>query len=264
MVDAQWINPAIVVAVLSLMAITFPSQSQFEAWAEQVQPRSFVVATPSAAKRKRISNPQPSTLNPQPSTLPMTASADTIRQVVQEVLSQLGKSSKSLAGSQRNGDWGVFQTVDQAVAAATDGFEKFSDAPLAHAPGDRSSSSTICVTQAENSAAGARRDEDRPARSQDREAEDPRSSCPASSSCGTDAFSGDHGLTLIEYAPFGVIGAITPVTHSLPTLAGNAVNMIAAGNTLVVNPHPSGSKHRLRRRPPRSTRRSTSDSASTT
>ncbi|MGC4034271.1 MAG: aldehyde dehydrogenase [Tepidisphaeraceae bacterium] len=40
--------------------------------------------------------------------------------------------------------------------------------------------------------------------------------------------------------PFGVIGAITPVTHSVPTLSANAVNMIAAGNSLVINPHPSG------------------------
>ncbi len=58
----------------------------------------------------------------------------------------------------------------------------------------------------------------------------------------TDAFSGDNGLTLTEYAPFGVIGAITPVTHSLPTLAGNAINMLAGGNTLVVNPHPGGAR----------------------
>ena len=49
-------------------------------------------------------------------------------------------------------------------------------------------------------------------------------------------FSGDHGLAVIEHAPFGVIGAITPVTHSLPTITGNAVSMIAGGNTLVVNP----------------------------
>jgi aldehyde dehydrogenase len=56
----------------------------------------------------------------------------------------------------------------------------------------------------------------------------------------TEAFSGDHGLAVIEHAPFGVIGAITPVTHSLPTITGNAVSMIAGGNTLVVNPHPSG------------------------
>ena len=56
----------------------------------------------------------------------------------------------------------------------------------------------------------------------------------------SEVFSGDHGLAVIEHAPFGVICAITPVTHSLPTLTGNAISMIAAGNTVVFNPHPSG------------------------
>jgi aldehyde dehydrogenase len=58
----------------------------------------------------------------------------------------------------------------------------------------------------------------------------------------TDNVAGDNGLTLSDYAPFGVIGAITPVTHSLPTLAANAINMLAAGNTVVFNAHPSGGK----------------------
>ena len=66
----------------------------------------------------------------------------------------------------------------------------------------------------------------------------------------TDNVSGDDGLTLTDYAPFGVIGAITPVTHSLPTLAGNAINMLAAGNTVVFNAHPSGHADRGRRRAP--------------
>src|SRR5205085_12159187 len=58
----------------------------------------------------------------------------------------------------------------------------------------------------------------------------------------TEAFSGGNGIALTEYAPFGVIGAITPVTHSLPTLAGNAISMLAAGNALVCNPHPSAAR----------------------
>ena len=58
----------------------------------------------------------------------------------------------------------------------------------------------------------------------------------------TACFSGDHGITLEERGPWGVIGVITPVTHSLPTLAVNAVNMIAAGNALVCNPHPGGKR----------------------
>ncbi len=56
----------------------------------------------------------------------------------------------------------------------------------------------------------------------------------------SEVFSGDHGLAVIEHAPFGVICAITPVTHSLPTIACNAICMISAGNTVVFNPHPSG------------------------
>ncbi|HTB62836.1 MAG TPA: aldehyde dehydrogenase family protein, partial [Opitutales bacterium] len=53
------------------------------------------------------------------------------------------------------------------------------------------------------------------------------------------AFSGDFGLTIIDFAPWGVIGAVTPATHSVPTLTGNAINMLAAGNTVVYNTHPS-------------------------
>jgi aldehyde dehydrogenase len=58
----------------------------------------------------------------------------------------------------------------------------------------------------------------------------------------TVAHSGDEGISLDEYAPWGVIGAITPVTHSIPTIAANAINMIAAGNAVVFNPHPSGAR----------------------
>lgn len=56
------------------------------------------------------------------------------------------------------------------------------------------------------------------------------------------AMSGDAGITLEEYAPFGVIGAILPVTHSVPTLTGNVINMVAAGNSIVFNPHPGGAR----------------------
>ncbi|MCD6339515.1 MAG: aldehyde dehydrogenase EutE [Verrucomicrobia bacterium] len=57
-----------------------------------------------------------------------------------------------------------------------------------------------------------------------------------------DGLSGDHGITLEEYTPFGVIGAVTPMTHSIPTIAGNIVNMVAAGNAAVFNPHPKAAR----------------------
>ena len=57
-----------------------------------------------------------------------------------------------------------------------------------------------------------------------------------------DAMSGDHGITLEEYTPFGVVGAVTPSTHSIPTISGNIVNIIAAGNAVVFNAHPAAAK----------------------
>lgn len=54
--------------------------------------------------------------------------------------------------------------------------------------------------------------------------------------------SGDHGITLEEFTPFGVVAAITPSTHSIPTLSGNIVNIVAAGNAVVFNPHPNAAR----------------------
>jgi aldehyde dehydrogenase len=56
------------------------------------------------------------------------------------------------------------------------------------------------------------------------------------------ALSGDHGITHEEYTPFGVIGAVTPSTHSVPTLSGNIINIVAAGNAVVFNAHPSAAR----------------------
>ncbi len=53
---------------------------------------------------------------------------------------------------------------------------------------------------------------------------------------------GDHGLTLEEFAPWGVIGSITPSTNPAATMVNNGISMIAAGNAVVFNPHPAAKK----------------------
>ncbi len=53
------------------------------------------------------------------------------------------------------------------------------------------------------------------------------------------AQSGDRGLTLMEPAPYGVIGAITPVTNPTSTIICNSIGMLAAGNSVVFNVHPA-------------------------
>ena len=58
----------------------------------------------------------------------------------------------------------------------------------------------------------------------------------------SDARSDTSGLLIIERAPWGVIGMVLPVTHSVPTMAANAINILAAGNTAVFAPHPSAKR----------------------
>jgi acyl-CoA reductase-like NAD-dependent aldehyde dehydrogenase len=65
---------------------------------------------------------------------------------------------------------------------------------------------------------------------------------PGVEDVGPSAFSDEHGLTLVERAPYGVIGAITPVTNPLATITSNSIGMLAAGNTVVFNVHPGAKR----------------------
>jgi acyl-CoA reductase-like NAD-dependent aldehyde dehydrogenase len=58
----------------------------------------------------------------------------------------------------------------------------------------------------------------------------------------TTAWSGDHGLSIVEYAPYGVIGAITPSTNPTSTIICNTIAMLAAGNAAVFNAHPGAKR----------------------
>jgi acyl-CoA reductase-like NAD-dependent aldehyde dehydrogenase len=61
---------------------------------------------------------------------------------------------------------------------------------------------------------------------------------PGTEALQAHAWTGDRGLTLVERAPYGVIGAITPSTNPTSTIICNAIGMIAAGNAVVFNAHP--------------------------
>lgn len=59
------------------------------------------------------------------------------------------------------------------------------------------------------------------------------------------AYSGDNGLTLVEPAPFGIIGAITPSTNPSETVLCNSMGMLAGGNCVIFNPHPNAKETSL-------------------
>ncbi len=62
---------------------------------------------------------------------------------------------------------------------------------------------------------------------------------PGTEVLDTKVWSGDNGISLGERAPYGVIGAVTPVTNPTETIVNNAISMLAGGNAVTFNVHPS-------------------------
>ncbi len=56
------------------------------------------------------------------------------------------------------------------------------------------------------------------------------------------AYTGDDGLMLTERAPYCVILAVTPTTNPTDTILCNALGMVAGGNAVVFNVHPSAAQ----------------------
>ena len=56
------------------------------------------------------------------------------------------------------------------------------------------------------------------------------------------AYTGDKGLTLVEYAPFGVVAAVVPSNNPAATVISNAIAILAAGNAVIFGPPPNAAK----------------------
>ncbi len=172
----------------------------------------------------------------------MQVNENLIRSVVAQVLAEVG-NAPTVTGKSFTGRHGVFTCADEAVTAAREAFEQLSERTMEDRKKIISIIRRISIDQCvelgtmEMNETGIGRLEHKIEKLKTL-----GEMTPGVEFMSSEVFSGDHGLAVIEHAPFGVIGAITPVTHSLPTITGNAVSMIAGGNTLVVNPHPSGKK----------------------
>lgn len=175
----------------------------------------------------------------------MQVTDDLIRGVVQQVLAQVrnGRAVLPPTGNGHAAKHGIFGDVDAAVKAAVTAQRQFEARGLEDRRKAVACIRRICSEQAET--LGREELEETKIGRLEHKIEKLKvvaDRIPGVEFLRTDAFSGENGISLQEFAPFGVIGAITPVTHSLPTLACNAINMLAGGNALVVNPHPSGAR----------------------
>jgi acyl-CoA reductase-like NAD-dependent aldehyde dehydrogenase len=136
-------------------------------------------------------------------------------------------------------DLGIFATVDEAVQAAREAQPVFVALPL------RQRAKIIeCIRQtmleSNEALARAAHEETGLGRVEDKVVKNRlvTEKTPGLEELYPQSVTGDHGLTLVEPAPFGVIGAITPSTNPTSTIICNAIGMLAAGNSVVFNAHP--------------------------
>jgi aldehyde dehydrogenase len=62
---------------------------------------------------------------------------------------------------------------------------------------------------------------------------------PGAEDLELEAVTGDEGMMVTEFAPFGVVAAITPTTNPTSTIINNTIAIVSAGNALVFNVHPN-------------------------
>ena len=135
---------------------------------------------------------------------------------------------------------GIFATIDEAVEAAALAFRSLEGSTLEKRGAIVASIRESMVESAEDLARHAHR-ETGLGRAEDKLV---KNLLVARKTSGPEVLSpqavtGDHGLTLTEYAPYGVIGAITPTTNPNATIICNTIAMVAAGNSVVFNVHPN-------------------------
>lgn len=138
---------------------------------------------------------------------------------------------------------GLFATLDEAIRAAERAFVDFQALPLSirnnmiSAIRHFATDNAVLLAQLAHSETGMGRAEDKVVKNWMN-----ANLTPGPEYLVTEAFSGDGGLTITEYAPFGVIGSIIPSTNPTSTVINNTISMVSAGNTVVFNAHPSAKR----------------------
>ena len=135
------------------------------------------------------------------------------------------------------GTLGIFETVDQAVAAARSAQRGIRTLELR----DRIIENQRRRLSAEAAALAAEAVDETKlgnVRSKTLKNQLVIDRTPGTEDLHPEILSGDHGLTLTELAPWGVIGAVTPSTNPAATIINNGISMIASGNAVVFGAHP--------------------------
>ena len=164
-----------------------------------------------------------------------------IEAIVKEVLNRITESSSAGFEANNEGDWGVFDRLEDAVSAARDAVQSIYKVVT------REKVVRIIRRAAR---ANARRlaemavDETGMGRIEDKVKKNllVAHRTPGPEVLSPNAITGDDGLTLIENAPWGVIASVTPSTNPGATIINNTISMVSGGNTVIYAVHPNAKR----------------------
>lgn len=172
--------------------------------------------------------------------------ADELARIVGEVLKRLessGELSAVMDGKAGTCADVVHSSVDSAVAAAQKAQERFQALGLEKRREIIKAMRKVSIANAERMAKVAR-EETGMGRAEDKVQKNLICALktPGPEDLQSKAFTGDKGLTLVEWGPYGVVGAITPSTNPVATIINNSISILSAGNSVVFAPHPASAK----------------------
>ena len=180
----------------------------------------------------------------------MSLSPQEIQEIIERVHRRLGEAGEhpgaelraqdalSAAGEAELGD-GIFPTIAEAVAAAARAYGEYQRIGLqgrkAIVAGIRASMLEQAERLAEMAVAetGLGRVADKIVKNRLVIAK-----TPGPEDLELEAVTGDEGMMTTEFAPFGVVAAITPTTNPTSTIINNTISIVSAGNAVIFNAHP--------------------------
>ncbi|RLD38546.1 MAG: aldehyde dehydrogenase EutE [Bacteroidetes bacterium] len=170
----------------------------------------------------------------------MDSLEENIRQLVREALQDIKQNVDNSSSSDK---MGVFSSMDDAVIAAETAFHELGKLTLEtrkdiiESIRKVSTDNIVLLSKMANDETGMGRWEDKVIKN-----ELAIKKTPGVEDIIPETFSDDHGLALVEHAPYGVLGSISPSTNPTASIISNCIGMIAAGNSVVFNTHPAAKK----------------------
>ena len=164
-----------------------------------------------------------------------------VQEIVSRVISELGRQAPPMVAPERHA--GVFEEVDEAVQAAREAQSVWALTSIEIRRGVIQALREVTGRHAEEFARMAQ-EETGMGRVEDKILKHHNAArfTPGLEDLEPRAFSGDKGLVVEDYAPYGVVAAVTPSTHPIPVLLNSSIIITAPGNSAVFSVHPAAKR----------------------